>query len=487
MSKYISKKQALGGLIWVFLERCGNQGISFVISIILARLLEPSAYGVVALVSVFSAMISVFVGSGFNTALIQKKDAEDIDYSSVFYFNCFMGITLYFVIFMTAPNIAKFYHDNSLVPLIRVHSLHLIIGSLNSVQCVYAWKNYLFKKFFWATLGGTIMAAFLGISMAFHGYGPWALVAQGLLNQIVDVLILWFTVRWRPKVMFSFARLREMFRYGSKMLMSSLLDTWYSKLRTLCIGKIYTKNDLAFYHKGNVLPSMIVSNINGSMNSVLFPSMSAMQNDPFALKSYTRRAIKTSTFLMMPLMAILAATADSVIVLLLTEKWLSCVFYMRVFCFVYAFFPITSANLCAIQAMGRSDIYLRLEIIKKTVGLIMLLSTVWISVKALAISAIASSIASQIIDSYPNKKLLDYGYWNQLRDMFPQILLSIIAGAVAYSFFLVHWNPWLTLFAQGITGLSIYFLASWLFHLEAFAYLLEIVKNSFQSVRKKLA
>lgn len=486
MSTKINRKIAVSGLIWTFLERCGNQGVHFIVSVVLARLLMPSAFGTIAIIGVFTGLLGIFINFGFSTALVQKKDADDLDYSSVFYFNIFSGCVIYAILFMCAPWIARFYNETSLTAYVRVYSIALVIGSLKSVQQVYVRKHYLFKKFFWATLGGTIMAAFLGIWMAYHGYGVWALIAQSLLNLTMDTAILWLTVNWRPKLMFSFGRLAGLFDYGWKILVSGLLDTFYNKLRTILIGKFYSREDLAFYHKGSVLPSMVMTNINGSINSVLFPSMSSLQDDMEALRAYTRRALKTSTYLIMPAMVLLAVAGDSIILLLLTEKWLPCVFFLRIACFTYAFWPVHTANLCAIQAMGRSDIFLRLEIIKKIIGLVLLFSTLWISVKAVAASAIISTFLSQVVNAYPNKKLLGYSYLQQLKDLLPQILLSLAMGGVVFLISFLHLNPWVTLGIQLPFGAVGYLLGSWLFHLESFEYCVGFAKNVFGKFTGKL-
>lgn len=463
--------------IWRFAERCGAQAVTFVVSIILARILDPSVYGVISLVSVFTAILGVFIDSGMGNALIQKKDADDLDFSSVFYFNMTMCTFLYIVMFFSAPFIAKFYTMPELTAITRVISLTLIISGVKNIQCAYVSKNMLFKRFFFATLGGTIGAAVIGIIMALKGFGVWALVIQSLFNSTVDTIILWITVKWRPKKMFSLERLKGLFSYGWKLLISALLDTGYNNLRALIIGKIYSPADLAFYNKGKTFPNLIVTNINSSIDSVLLPTMSKAQDSPEAVKSMTRRAIKTSTYIMMPCMMGLAVCAEPLIRLILTDKWLPAVFFMRIFCFSYAFWPIHTANLNAIKAMGRSDLFLKLEIIKKIVGLVAILSTMWISVEAMAYSLFATSILSQIINSFPNKKLLNYGYHSQLMDMLPQIGLSLFMGAVVYCVTFMKLNSVLMLIIQVPLGAFIYIAGSKLFKIDSFEYLCSIAMS----------
>ena len=364
----ITKKSVIGNFIWRFAERCGAQLVTFIVSIVLARILDPKDYGTIALVTVFTTILQVFVDSGLGTALIQKKNADDLDFSSVFYFNFIVCIILYVGMFIAAPYIALFYKDTTLTPVIRVISLTIVISGVKGIQQAYVSKNMLFKRFFFSTIGGTIFSAVLGIAMAYMGYGVWALVAQQLSNTAIDTLILWLTVKWRPKKMFSYERLKGLFSFGWKLLISSLLDTAYNNLRNLIIGKLYSSSDLAFYNQGEKFPKVIVMNINASIDSVLLPTMSIEQDNPERIKQMTRRAIKTSTYVMAPLMMGLAFCAEPIVRLVLTDKWIFCIPFLRIFCITYMFWPVHTANLNAINAMGRSDWFLRLEIIKKIVG-----------------------------------------------------------------------------------------------------------------------
>ena len=464
-------------MLWRFFERCGAQGVTFIVSIVLARLLDPSVYGTIALVTVFTAIMQVFIDSGMGSALIQKKDADDLDFSSVFYFNMAMCLALYGVMFAAAPHIAQFYAIPELTPVIRVLSLTLVISGVKNIQQAYVSRNMLFKRFFFATLGGTIGAAILGIWLAYQGYGVWALVAQHLFNATIDTLILWITVKWRPKRMFSLQRLKGLFNYGWKLLVSALLDTGYRDLRQLIIGKLYTSEDLAFYNRGQQFPNLIIANINSSIDSVLLPTLSSEQDNRNRVRDMTRRAIKTSTYLMAPAMIGLAVCAEPLVRLVLTEKWLPCVPYLCIFCITYMFYPIHTANLSAIRAMGRSDLFLKLEILKKVVGLALICITAPISVMAMGYSLLVSSVLSQIINSWPNNKLLDYPYLEQLKDIMPGILLALGMGAVVYCVQLLGINDWLTLLIQVPLGAAIYIGGSKLLHLDSFTYILGVAKS----------
>ncbi len=473
----MDNKKFVKNFLWRFAERCGAQAVTLIVSIVLARLLTPDDFGTVSLVMVFITILQVFVDSGLGTALVQKKNADDLDFSSVFYFNIVICMVLYAGMLVAAPYIADFYSNISLVPIIRVISLMILISGVKGIQQSYVSRNMLFKKFFFATLGGTIISAFLGIGMACAGFGVWSIVVQQLSNAAIDTLILWGTVKWRPKKMFSWSRLKNLLSFGWKLLVSSLLDTVNSNLRNLIIGKVYTSSDLAYYNQGEKFPQVIVSNINSSINSVLFPSLAGEQDDREHVKGMTRRAMKTSTYIMAPLMMGLLFCAEPIVRLLLTDKWLSCVPFLRIFCFTYMFWPLHTANLNAIQAMGRSDLYLELEIIKKAVGMILLLFTMRISVMAMAYSMIISSILSQIINSWPNWKLLDYNYCEQLRDILPSIMLALLMGGGVYYLKFLPLPTVIILLIQFISGAAIYIGISALLRLEEFEYLSGLAKS----------
>ena len=473
----MNNKTIISNFIWRFLERCGAQGVTLVVSIILARILDPSEYGTIALITVFITILQVFVDSGMGNALIQKKEADDLDFSSVFWFNLIMCICLYLLMYFCAPLISEFYKMPELTPIIRVLSLILIISGVKNVQQAYVCRNMLFKKFFFSTLGGTIGAALVGITMAYCGFGIWALVAQMLFNSFVDTVILWVTVKWRPIWAFSKERLKVLFSYGWKLLVSALVDTIYKDVRQLIIGKIYTKEDLAFYNQGQRFPKLIITNINSSIDSVLLPVMSGVQDDTTAIKQMTRRSIITSTYLIMPLMVGLAVCAKPLVSLILTEKWLYCVPFLRVFCVSFAFFPIHTANLNAIKAMGKSGLFLKLEIIKKIVSVTALVATMWISPLAMAYSLLATSVLGQIINAWPNKKLMNYSYLEQVKDMLPQILLSLGMGVLVYCIPPIGASSFADLFVRVFVGVLVYWGGSKLFNIDGYKYLLNMLSG----------
>lgn len=471
----MNNKKVITNFLWRFSERVGAQLVAFVVSVVLARLLEPEIYGTIALVTVFTAILNVFIDSGMANALIQKKNADDLDFSTVFYFNITICCILYLLMFLMAPVIADFYNMPTLVSVIRVLSLTLVISGVKNVQQAYVSRTMQFKRFFFATLGGTLGAAVVGIIMAYAGMGIWALVAQQLFNALVDTIVLWLTVKWRPKKMFSFKRLKSLFSYGWKLLMSALLNTVYDNIRALIIGKMYSSADLAYFNRGKQFPNLIITNVNTSIDSVLLPTMSREQDNVARIKNMTRRAIKTSVYIMAPMMIGLICCARPLVQLILTSKWLPCVPFMRIICVTCVFYPIHTANLNALKAIGRSDLYLILEIAKKISGTIILLTTMWFGVYVIAYGLLVESFCAQVINTWPNRRLLDYGYVEQIIDIVPALALSAFMGLCIYPITFMNLSLVLTLAVQVLLGVVIYVAGSIIFKLESFTYLWGII------------
>ena len=409
--------------------------------------------------------------------MIQGKDITEEDYSSVFYLSMFVAGILYTVLFFIAPVVADFYKIKELILILRVLSLTLFIGAVTSIQNAIVARKMQFKKLFKSSLGAMIISGVIGIIMAYKGYGVWALVYQQLINQLLITMILWSTVKWRPKCCFSFKRIRVLFSYGGKLLASALLDTLYMNLRSLIIGKVYSPSTLGFYNRGNQFPQIIVTNINGSITSVLLPAMSAEQDDKVRVKQIMRRAIVTSSFIIFPMMIGLAVISKPLVILLLTEKWLPCVPFVWIFCASYSLWPIHTANLQAINALGRSDIFLKLEIIKKIMGVTILIISVKYGVYAVALGMLLSGIISTFINSYPNKKLLNYAYKEQILDILPSLLISLIMGGLIYFLSYIVKGNFSLIVTQVIFGGISYVLLSIIFKLECYKYLLNTIKE----------
>lgn len=474
------KNGVISNLAWRFAERITAQVVTLVVSIVLARVLDPSHYGIVAMVMVFITIANVFVQDGFGSALIQKKNADELDFSSVLIVNVLLSILLYCLLFFAAPFISSFYGEGyeELTPVLRVLSLRLILSAINSVQQAYVSRKMIFRKFFWATLLGTLASAIVGIWMAYHSFGVWAIVAQYLTNTTIDTIILQVSLNRWPKLKFSFDRIKGLLGYGWRILGASLLNNGYQELRTLLIGKIYTSSDLAYYSKGKQFPELLVININTSIGSVMFPKMSKEQDDIRRLKETTRQSIRFSSYLLTPMMFGLAAIATPFISLLLTDKWLFAVPFMQLYCVFYLAQPIHTANMQAIKALGRSDTYFRLEIIKKTIELITLIIVMRISVLAIAISATVLNWLFIFVNSYPNNKLLHYSVKEQINDISPPIVMGLVMAGVVLLFGKLKLARLSLVIIQITVGIAVYIGLSLLLKNKEFTYLVNIIKNS---------
>lgn len=474
----------MSNLFWKFAERISAQLVTLTVSVILARLLEPSDYGIIAMVTVFITIANVFVSDSFGSALIQKKDADIVDFCSVLYYNIGFSIVLYLLLFFAAPYITVFYGDGYeiLTPVLRVLSIRLIFSAINSVQQAYVSKNMMFKKFFWATLAGTLISAIVGITMAYNGFGVWSLVAQYLTNTTVDTFVLNRTLKLKPKLVFSISRLKRLVPYGAGILGTKLLMTGYQQLRELLIGKFYSSSDLAYYDKGKQFPDIIINNIDSSISAVLFPQMSNQQDQPEMVKMTTRRSMRFSSFVMSPLMLGMAAVANPFIRVVLTDKWLPCVPLMQVFCIAYLFQPIHTANMQAIKAMGRSDIYFKLEAVKKAIELIVLVICLQISVYAIASSMVFFSVIFLAFNAFPNKRLLNYSLKEQLIDISPSISNSILMAVIVLLIGRLSINPFPLLVIQICVGGIIYILLSFITKSKELFYTFELLKKLFSKV-----
>jgi len=475
-----SKEPTLtGALGWKLLERFGVQGIQFVLQIILARLLDPAHYGVLSLMVIFTTLANVFIQTGFNTALVRSKDVTEEDYSSVFWVSFGLAVLLYGLIFLLAPVIASFYRMPSIVVPLRVLALMLLPGSFNSIQLAKVSREMDFKKVFISNIAGILIAGISGIVLALMGAGLWALVVQTLLNILVTCIVMGFTVRWFPKLLCDLKRVKLLFAFGWKILVSNLIDTLYQDLRSLVIGRKYNSNTLAFYNRGKNFPQFIISAVGSTVQSVMLPAMAKKQDNSEAVKLLTRNSISLSCFILFPLMAGLAGVATPMVRLLLTDKWLPCVPYLQIYCFSLAFNPVHMCNLQAINAVGRSDIFLRLEIIKKAIGIASLVIAVFCfdSPIAIAMTGVFTTFTSCFINAYPNKKLIGYSYFEQLRDMLPSFLLSLLMLGCVLAVGMLGLHDLVTLCLQVLAGATVYIAAAALLRLHPFTLALGFLKK----------
>lgn len=465
------KKKVLSGLFWKIMENGGTQGVQFLVSVLLARLLTPAESGQVMLIMIFITIGNVFVQSGFNTSLIQKQEVDDADYSSAFYLSMGIAFILYSLLYISAPVIATFYGQPVFEPVLRVLAVTLFFGAAASVQTAVVSRNMEFRKMCLASLFAAMGSGIIGIFLASRGFGLWALAMQQFFYSFFLMVILGILVAWRPKWLFSVKKARELFSYGWKILCSGLIDTIFTNIYGLLIGKIYNSDMMGQYSRGNQFPALIANNLGAAIQSVMLPAFSACQDDRERVKAMVRRSIVTSSYVIFPMMAGLIAVAEPMVKLLLTDQYLPCVPILRLLCVAYATWPLHVANLQAINAMGKSGIFLKLEIIKKAVGVVALLISIPFGIYTIVAFRAVTDFICTFINAWPNKKLLNYSFFEQWKDVFPSLLLSAVMCAAVYGIqYLIH-GTLLTLCVQIIAGVLIYVGLSLLFKLEAFVYL----------------
>lgn len=463
--------------VWKLLERCSVQVVSFVVTIILARLLLPEEYGIIALITIFIALAEVIADGGFNTALIQKKNADNTDFSTIFFFSLFVSVLLYVVLYISAPYIAKFYGMADLVKVIRILSTSLFLYSFNSVQRAYISKYMLFKKLFYSSLGAILLSGCIGIVMAYAGFGVWSLVTQTLLNQLFTILIMWFTVKWRPNFIFSRTSFKELFDFGWKIFCTNFIITLFIRVRALVVGKIFSPSTLAYYEKGDQFPGLIMNNVCGSIQSVIFPAFSEVQDDRTRVRAMMRKAINASCLVMFPLMIGLMVSAKPLVVLLLTEKWIEVVPFMQVLCIANFFRPITIPNQQAITALGYSGITLKLEIIKKVVDISILAVSCYFGAIAIAWGVVIFNFLCIFINLFPNIKLLDYKLQEQIIDVMPILLISLLMGGSVYWVQYMQWTPFVQLAVIFLIGTSVYCALCRVMKIESYMFFMNIIKQ----------
>jgi polysaccharide biosynthesis protein len=439
------KQKTTKGLLWSSVERFSNQGMSFLFSVILARMLAPSDFGIIAMITIFFAVAQSFVDSGFSNALVRKTDRREEDFSTCFYFNIGVGIIAYIVLFLIAPLVASFYNQPILSPIIRITGLGVVLNSLCVVQQALFTIKIDFKSQAKVTLSATIISGIVGVVLAYQGYGVWALVWQGVVLSLVRMGLLWLMSKWRPTTGFSKSSFNYLFGYGSKLLASGLLDTIYNNIYPIVIGKFYTPAQLGNYSRALSFAQLPSSNITSILQRVTFPVLSTIQDDIPRLQANYRRLLKLSAFIIFPLMMGLAAVAFPMIRIILTPKWEGCSLYLQIICFALMWYPIHAINLNLLQVKGRSDLFLRIEIIKKIVGVCIMCITIPLGITAMCIGMVASSLISLFINTYYTGKLIDIGYLKQMRGLLPILFNSLLMGSMVYLFIQLFNNDFVKL------------------------------------------
>ena len=470
------KDKTVKGVIWSSIDRFSAQGIQFVFSILIARLLMPEDYGVIAMLGIFMAVSQTFIDSGFGTALIRKIDRTETDFSTVFYFNIVVATLLYLVLFFSAPAIAHFYNTPLLESVTKVVALNLIISSLSGIHNAKLSIAIDFKSRAKISIITTLLTGAVGLWMAYAGYGVWALVVQNLFSSVLRTVMLWIIVKWRPQLIFSLKSFKELFSFGSKLLASGLLDTLYNNIYTLVIGKVFSPSTLGVYSKAKTLAEFPSSNITGVLQRVTFPVLSTIQNDELKLADAYKRFLKLSAFVVFPLMVGLAAVADPFIRLALTNKWEGAIILLQIICFALMWYPIHAINLNILQVKGRSDYFLKLEIIKKVQGVLILVVTVPMGIVAMCCGKVISSLISLIWNTHYTKKLIGYGYFAQMKDLLPILIHSLIMGGIVL--LVVHFMPtlWLKLIVGVLVGMVYYIAGAYIMKFPEMDELLRIMK-----------
>lgn len=468
------RNKALNGFIWKLSEKVGTQLLQIVLQIILARILLPSDYGLIAILSIFITISDVFITQGFSTGIIQKKVVDDLDCSSIFWANLLLSFILYLILFLISPYVAKFYKNELLTKIMRVLSLNVIIGAIGSVHNAVLSRKLDFKKSFYRNLSNIITQGIVGIILAYKGYGVWSLVFSKLSGSLVGSLVLCLTVEWRPKFVFSLERVTNLFYFSSRILGTNILNTFFNNVHTVIIGKYYTNDILGYYQRGQQIPQASMTAVDGSMNEVLYATLSKYQDDIPNLKRILRKSMKLSMYVVMPLMFGLISIAKPLTIFLLTEKWIHSVPFMQLSCIICMFWPLT-ARIHGLNAIGRSDVTLKIEIISKLLTLALILVLVPFGIYAIMYGTIiASCISLWIVSFYVNKYI---GYTNKemFRDLLPTFISSIIMMiCVLFAGKFVQ-NIFLKLVVEILIGITVYVFLSDFFKIDSFFYLKDII------------
>lgn len=486
MSEDGLKSQTVSSLVWKLLERGGNQIIQLAVQVVLARILVPEDFGALAIMLVFVNIGNAIVQSGLNTAIVQAPEIDEGDCSTIFWMSFVISIILYFGTFIFAPAVATFYSMPAIVWPLRVLCLILPLGAFNSVQIAIVQRRLQFRKIFIATMFAVVSSAVFGIGLAAAGTGIWALVVQQLVYQAVSCVVMAFQVRWRPRFVFVASRASRLFSFGWKLLASGLLEQVYESLSDLIIGKQFSATSLGLVSQGKKYPAALGSMLDGAIQPVMLSAVSRVQADVYYVKRLVRRALKTSTFFIVPSMTLFAVAAEPIVGIVLGEKWLVCVPFLQMYCFIYALLPIHTTNLQALNGMGRSDLFLKLELIKKAYGICFILFAAFVlkDVYLMVAMYMVTGIISTFVNAYPNKRVIGYSYSEQIRDIAPAFVISAIAGGFALFCGSFVASPGLQILVEVALMAIIYFGIAGIFKLEAFEYLINTARDFLGAKRR---
>ena len=471
------RKTTVNGVLWSTLERFSVQGVQFVFMLIMARLLVPSDYGIIAMLNIFLAIAQSLIDCGFSDALIRKIDRSVADSSTVFYFNIVVSGLLSLILFIVAPRVADFYTTPQLCPVMRVVCLSIIINSFAVVQRALFVSNVDFKSQAKASLIAAFISGITGVYLAYINFGVWALVAQALLSTILNTLLLWFMSSWRPKWLYSWESFHELFIFGSKMMMSGLINTIYINIYPIIIGKIFSAEQLGYYSRAQQFADLPSSNITNILKRVTYPVMCKVQDDQELLLNTYCRLIRMSCFVVFPLMLGLSALAEPFIVVVLGEKWQSSAHLLQIICFAMMLYPVHSLNLNLLQTKGRADLILNIEVIKKILGVVLIACTAPLGLEAMCYGMVFNSVLSLFINTYYTGKFLNFGICDQMKEIVPSLFLSLIMlGAIHITVISIS-NPLFSLFVGWLVAVCIYLVIALLTCNKSMRELIHLLKN----------
>ncbi len=479
------KTKTIKGVSWSAIDNIASAGITFLVGLVLARLLSPSEFGILGMITIFIAISNSIIDSGFSNALIRKTNARRIDYNTVFLFNLFLSLVLYAVLFLCSPFISKFFNEPKLIAITRILGITLIINAISIIQRTLLVKKIDFKTQTKISLISSIGSGVVGIGMAYSGFGVWSLVGQQLSRQTLNSLFLWIFSKWRPVFEFSTQSFKELFGFGSKLLLSGLIDTIYNNIYYLIIGRFYSSFQLGQYTRAEQFKNVFTSNLTGVIQRVSYPVLSSIQEEPERLKQAYRKVIKTTVLISFFCMLSLAAVAKPLILLLIGEKWLESVYYLQIICFAGMLYPLHAINLNILQVKGRSDLFLKLEIIKKCIGIIPILLGIFYGIEYMLWGSVFISFLSYFLNSYYSSGLINYPTGEQIKDILPISAVSILVSFSMWNITLLHWPNWITLLLQCCLGITLLTFIYELMKLPEYLELKSIVTSGINKIQVK--
>ncbi|MRZ34738.1 lipopolysaccharide biosynthesis protein [Parabacteroides distasonis] len=480
------KGKTIHGVIWSLIDNVSSSGVIFFVGIILARLLTPEEYGVMAMVSIFIAISNSIIDSGFSSALIRKVKVKPIEYNTVFYFNLLISLLLYICLFFISPFIALFFREPILCEVMRVIGLILIINALSIIPYTIFVREINFKTQTIISLIASVGSGVIGVWMAFSGQGVWSLVGQQLGRQCLNTLFLWFFCHWKPTVSFSMTAFKEMFGFGSKLLLSGLLDTIYKDIYYIVIGRCFSSSILGQYTRAKQFSMVFSTNLTTVVQRVSFPVLSSIQDDSIRLREAYRKVIKSTMLVSFACMLGLAAIAKPLLILLISDKWLPAVYFLQIVCFSNMLYPLHAINLNILKVKGRSDVFLKLEVIKKVLAIFPILVGVYLGIEMMHWGSVIISVISYFLNAYYSASLINYSVYEQLKDIFPSFIVSLGVGFLMWSISLLSISYYLMLIIQLSTGFILaYLIYNWL-RLDEFLEIKSIANNYVKKFYKSM-